>query len=751
MASSGVTSVTTPESPGSGGRILIVSNRLPLTLRWTEQGWRADASTGGLVTAMRPVLDRTGGLWIGWPGESGAHPELGKRELLARWEKERALASVEIPPELAQKFYYGYANQTLWPLFHEFPSRLRFDPEGWEAYADANRRFRDAVLERYRPGDLVWVHDYHLMLLPQLLREALPDATIGFFLHIPFPSPNILRVLPRREELLHGLLGADLIAFHTHGHLQHFRASVLRVLGLDSRMDRVPAGGRFARIAALPIGIAPEEFTGLLGRSAVQKSLTALRERFKGRRIVLAVDRLDYTKGIPERLRAFRRVLRTSPRLRGQPVLIQVAPPSRERLEGYRDLRREVNELVGEINGEFGTPDWTPVVFMRRGLARSELVALYASAEVCWVSPLRDGMNLVAKEYVACQRGEGGVLLLSEFAGAAAEMGEALLVNPYDEERMAAALERGLDMAADERRERMSALYRRVVRNDAFAWGARFLDELRQSAQARVSALAEAPRPLAGPEFMAAYRSANRRLLFLDYDGTLVGFADRPLQATPPDDLVSVLTRLAARPDQRVVLVSGRPRRQLEGWFGRIEGLWLAAEHGAILRDPAGAEWTPLHANVPTGWKARVQTVLDHFVDRTPGSFVEEKEYSLVWHYRMSDPEFGDWLANELVATLDDLLSETELRAVRGHKAVEVRPVWAHKGEVVSHMLALWPAQFLMGVGDDRTDEDLFEHLPANAWTIHVGEGASLARFQLEGPPAVRALLLELAAVAGVP
>jgi trehalose 6-phosphate synthase/phosphatase len=729
-----------------GGRIVVVSNRLPLTLRWGDQGWRAEASSGGLVTAMRPVLHRTGGLWIGWPGESGtAHPDSGKRDLLARWEREKALASVDISADLAQRFYFGYANQTLWPLFHEFPSRLRFDPEGWEAYMEANRHFRDAVLERLRPGDLVWIHDYHLMLLPKLLREAVPDATIGFFLHIPFPSPNIFRVLPRREELLRGLLGADLVAFQTHGHLQHFRASLLRVLGLESRMDRVPTGGRFVRIEALPIGIAPGEFTAELDRAAVRKSLDGLRERFDGRRIVLAVDRLDYTKGIPERLRAFRRALRSSAGLRGEVVLIQIAPPSRERIEGYRDLRREVNELVGEINGEFGTPDWTPVLFIRRSVARPELVALYAAAEVCWVSPLRDGMNLVAKEYVTCQRGEGGVLLLSEFAGAAAEMGEALLVNPYDEEGMAAALGRGLAMSAEERRERMGALYRRVVRNDAIVWSARFVEELRLSAQARISALREVPRPLDRRELVRAYRSAARRLLFLDYDGTLVAFADRPLQAAPPDELVSVLGRLSAGEDQRVVIVSGRPRRPLEAWFGRVAGLWLAAEHGATVRDPASGQWTPLRPTVPREWKLRVLPVLGHFVDRTPGSFVEEKEYSLVWHYRMADPEFGDWLANELVATLDDLLTETELRAVRRQKAVEVRPAWAHKGEVVQQMSAAWSAEFVLGVGDDRTDEDLFERLPTSAWTIHVGEGASLARFRLDGPPEVCDVLRELA------
>jgi len=727
-------------------RIVVVSNRLPLTLRHGERGWRAEASTGGLVTALRPVMQRTGGLWIGWPGDATGEAQAEREALLARWERQKGYAAVDLPEDVAQRYYHGYANQTLWPLFHEFPSLLRFDPEGFAAYTDANRRFCDAVVERLRPGDLLWIHDYHLLLLPRMLREAAPELAIGFFLHIPFPSPNIFRVLPRREELLRGLLGADFIAFQTHSHLQHFRSSLLRVLGLDSRMDRVHADGRFARIEALPVGIVPREFTDLVDRSAeVRGALQELRGRFEGRRILLAVDRLDYTKGIPERLRAFRRLLEGAPALREQIVLIQVAPPSREKIEGYRELRREVNELVGEINGEFGTPGWTPVVFIRRGMSRSQLVALYAAAELCWVSPLRDGMNLVAKEYVACQKGEGGVLVLSEFAGAAAEMGEALLVNPYDEERTAAAVQRGLDMPAAERRERMRALYGRVVRNDAITWSDRFMDGLRQSAQARVQALAEGPRPLPVSEALASYQGARRRLLLLDYDGTLVPFASRPVEATPPPSLLDLLARLAAGPDRRAVVVSGRPRLQLETWFGGVAGLWLAGEHGVVLRDPALGEWTLLHASPPGDWKERVHPVLDHFVDRTPGSFVEEKEYSLVWHYRMSDPDFGEWLANELVGTLEDLLAETELRAVRGQKSVEVRLTWASKGAVVSRMEEVWPADFRLAVGDDRTDEDLFERLPPEAWTIHVGDGPSLARFRVKDPPAVRELLERMA------
>lgn len=732
---------------GSGvRRLMVVSNRLPLSLRATAEGWQQHQSSGGLATAMGPLLARSAGVWVGWPGDAPRAPDPERARLLADWHERRQYVAVELPRDVGRRFYEGYANQTLWPLFHQFPSRLALEARGFEAYREANLRFRDVVLEHVRDDDLVWVHDYHLLLLPQLLREARPELAVGFFLHIPFPSSDVFRVLPRREELLSGLLGADLIAFHTHGHLQNFRRSLLRVLGLESRMDRVETGDRFARLEALPIGIAPDAFAGALERRGGGVAARAeLQLRFPGCRIVLAVDRLDYTKGIPERLRAFRLLLERNPALREKVVLVQIAVPSRERIPHYAELRQEVNELVGEINGALASPGWTPVVYIRRGIPRSDLVALYAAADVAWVTPLRDGMNLVAKEYVACQKDAAGVLVLSEFAGAAAEMGEALLVNPYDSERSAATLERALELPESERRERMAALYKRVLRNNVFAWAERFLRELETSAESRQHGPRH-PDPLPGAELIAAWRGARRRVLLLDYDGTLVGFAPRPADALPPPELLEQLQRLAGRPGDLVAIVSGRPRQELDAWFAATPGLWIAAEHGALIRDPDAGQWQTLRPALPAEWKARVLPVLEHFVDRTPGSLVEEKEYALVWHYRMSDPEFGDWLANELTAVLDDMLAETELRAVRGQKSVEVRLAWAHKGEVVTRLLArAGGADFVAGFGDDRTDEDMFERLPPEAWTVHVGPGPSKARHWLPGPPDVRALLSKLA------
>jgi trehalose 6-phosphate synthase/phosphatase len=733
----------------TNGRLVVVSNRLPFTLKRSGDGWRTDRSTGGLATAMGPILSRTEGIWVGWSGDSSDPADERRQKMLKRWAERERYFAVDIPQEIATGFYEGYSNQTLWPLFHQFPSLLNFKPKHWRAYVEANRRFCDVVLEHVQTGDTIWVHDYQLMLLPQLLREAVPDARIGFFLHIPFPSSPIFRLLPRREELLQGLLGADYLAFHTYGYLQHFRASALRILGLDSRMDALEVGGRSVRLDALPIGIAPGEFTELLAHDEETiKRREELRVRFKGRSVLLGVDRLDYTKGIPERLRTFRRLLKHAPELRGKVILIQVAVPSREVIPMYKELRHEVDELVGKINGEYSTPDWTPITYIRRGIPRSELAALYAVADLAWVTPLRDGLNLVAKEYVACQQDGAGALVLSEFAGAASEMGEAFLVNPYDEERTAETIERALALPTDLRRERMSALHKRVVRNNVFAWADRFLANLHEAAQdSRAVNFSEKPQALPVEAAVSAFQRSARRRLLLDYDGTLVPYVNRPQDAVPPEELVQLLGQLAADRSTAIAVISGRSRHDLENWFGHVPGLWLAAEHGAIMRSPDTMRWELYHPSYTSEWKEQVFPVLEHFMDRTPGSLIEEKEFSIVWHYRMADPEFGEWLANELVANLEQMLADTELRAFRGNKIVEVKPGWANKGEVLARLTEAAPhAAFCLAAGDDRTDEDLFARLPVDAWTIHIGDRRTRAKYCLSNVEELRQLLARFAA-----
>jgi trehalose 6-phosphate synthase/phosphatase len=734
------------EGAPTAERLIVVSLRLPLTVRRASGSWQAQPSAGGLVSALGPLADRLDAQWIGWAGEPGGTDDAGRREVLAAWQRDHGYVAVDLEPALARTFYDGYSNATLWPLLHGFPGRIEFDHRTWLGYREANERFAGAVVERHRPGDLVWINDYQLALVPGLVRARIPDARIGFFLHVPFPASEIFRILPDRAALLQGILGADLIGFQTHGDLHDFRRAVQAVLGLSSHLDRVDVDDRPVALAALPVGIVVADWDR---RLASRRVISRIRERATasdGRRTILAVDRLDYTKGIPERLLAYRELLRRRPELRRRIQLLQVAVPSRERVPRYAELRRTVSELVGDINGEVGAPDWTPVVYLRRTIPADELAALYATADVAWVSPLRDGMNLVAKEYVACQADRAGVLVVSEFAGAAQELGEAIRVNPYDLDGSVEAIERALALPEEERRARQAAMLGRVRRNDAVAWSERFLAALRAAAEDRAAhGEADVGAPPAG-RISAAYRAAGRRAFYLDYDGSLVPIAARPADAVPTPEALAVLARLTADPANQVVLMSGRPRDELEAWFGQVAGLWLVAEHGALLRAPGARRWRPLHPAADARWKAGVRPLLERAVDQAPGSFIEEKRFGLAWHYRLAEPEFGTFLAAEVAGLLELQLGGTDLTVLRGRKIVEVRYAWANKGEAATSIRSAGAAPgFELALGDDRTDEDLFERLPPAAWTIRVGDGPSRARFRVASPAAAVSLLDALA------
>jgi trehalose 6-phosphate synthase/phosphatase len=727
-------------------RLLVVSNRLPLTAKRVSGRWRGERSAGGLVAAMAPLMERSDGLWLGWPGDALPGEPEGRAKLMREWEEQHGYVAVEIPPKVSRSFYEGYANNTLWPLLHGFPTRVVFAPESWAAYRDANERFADAVVKRLQPGDLVWAHDYQLLLVPGLIRKRVAEARIGFFLHIPFPASEVFRILPEREELLRGMLGADSIAFQTHGHLHNFRRSLLQVLGLESEMDRVQVDGRTVHLSALPIGIQSDEWKALIrSDTKVARRRAELNERHRGRKLIISVDRLDYTKGIPERLRTFRRLLKSSPAWRGKVTLVQIAVPSRERVPAYAELRSEVSELVGEVNGDFGTPEWQPVVYIRRSVNKQELAALYSAADVAWVGPLRDGMNLVAKEYVACQHEGDGILVLSEFAGAAQELGEALRINPFDEVGTADVILRALEMDAESRAERMAALHERVHRNDAVVWAERFIESLRNATEStRQTMRKERPAPDLDA-LHSAFTEAARRLLLLDYDGTLMDIKPRPQDAAPTPALIRLLKDLAALPDTTTAIVSGRSQSDIERWFGDIPDLGLAVEHGAMMRAPHASGWEMLRGGMDLTWKERVRPLLEQFAASAPGSLVEDKEYALAWHYRLVDAEFGTWLANELVSTLENLLAGTELAVIHGNKVVEVRYAWANKGEVAAHLAAGYRRKsFVLAIGDDRTDEDLFGRLPRSAWTIRVGTGSTSARFRVAGPRDVKRLLRRL-------
>jgi trehalose 6-phosphate synthase/phosphatase len=728
-------------------RVLIVANRLPVTVKATDTGVEVQRSSGGLATGLLRPHEQSGGSWIGW---SGAPEQLTADQQAELDQQLTAMRLVAVPltAEQVTRYYEGFSNGVLWPLFHYLLDQVPLHVRDWEPYVEVNERFAEVVAHHYQPGDLVWVHDYQLLLLPGLLRQRLPEAKIGFFLHIPFPSEELFRTLPERDQLLRGLLGADLVGFHTPAYLRHFAASLTQILGLNVDIDRVQLADREVRLGVFPMGIDAATFSALADDPAVQAEVSALRGDGSVR-LIVGVDRLDYTKGIPRRLLAYERMLRNHPDLREKVRLIQVAVPSRTGVSAYQEFRSLVDELVGRINGDFGTPRWVPVHYIFRGMSESELVALYRAAEVMLVTPLRDGMNLVAKEFIASRTDGDGVLVLSEFAGAAWELPEALQVNPYDVDGTAESCYRALTMGAEERRSRLGPLRARVEAYDVHRWAATFLEQL-ETVTRRPPASQRPAGSLAARQALLARLSESEDLLaLLDYDGTLVPYTPTPELARPDPALVQLLGALAARPGTEVHVVSGRGREALEHWLGAIR-IALHAEHGFWSRSVDGGEWTAT-GELGGGWREPALAILRDITARTPGSLIEVKAVALAWHYRLADQDAGPRRANELRLHLTQLLSNQPVEILAGHKVIEIRPYGIHKGRIVPP----WSPEKLasttvLAIGDDRTDEDLFDALPPDAITIKVGPGATRARFRLDGVPSVRTLLQSLVE-AGVP
>ena len=722
-------------------RLMIVSNRLPVSARTTESVVGIVPSDGGLATALRPWHERSDALWIGWPGEMSAATD-AQRDSFDQGLRERRIVPVHLSGDHIDRYYNGFANRVLWPLFHYLIDRLPIDAAGWDAYQAVNEAFADVVAQEYRPNDTIWVHDYHLMLLPALLRQRLPDARIGFFLHIPFPSSEVFRILPWRREVLNGLVGADLVGFHTFAYMRHFMTSLLHVDGVEANIDRVCVDGREVKLGVFPMGIDAGAFTELAADDDVRARADAIRRDADGRRIVLGIDRLDYTKGIPRRLAAVERLLQREPQLRDEMRYIQVAVPSRGAVDSYQEFQKDVEERVGHVNGACGTLRSLPVHYVHQSVSPRDLVALYCAADVMLVTPLRDGMNLVAKEFIASRVDDDGVLVLSEFAGAAAELNGAVNVNPYDVEALADSIRRALSMPVEERRARMRGLRRRVLAHDVRTWAETFLEQLKTLRPFAHPALATPSSLLTAID--DAQRTMRLRVL-LDYDGTLVPLARSPELAAPDDELLELLDRLAASPGIQVDIVSGRTRETLDRWLADLPiALW--AEHGFWHRSHRGAGWDAAFAVVPD-WIARVRPILDQFVADTPGSLVEVKSASVTWHYRGVPREFGARQAHELRLLLGDALSNQPLEVLEGKKVIEVRVRGVSKGVVAQRVMEeTGPGTVIVAIGDDRSDEELFRALPPSSLTAAVGRPLTSARFRLEDHRAVRRILRSLVA-----
>ena len=465
------------------------------------------------------------------------------------------------------------------------------------------------------------------MLLPELIRAKLPDAKIGFFLHIPFPSFEIFRLLPWRSEILDGLLGADLIGFHTYSYVKHFLESVRRILGYEHTYGEITLSNRIVKVDTFPMGIDYEKFANAASDSKVQREIDKIRKNLGDRKIILSIDRLDYTKSIPQRLETFDLFLDKYPEFKEKITFIVVAVPSRTKVEHYRLLKKQVDELIGKINGKYGTLGWTPICYIYRSLPFHTLAALYTIADIAMITPYRDGMNLIAKEFIASKADSKGVLILSEMAGAAEELGEALIVNPNNREAIAEALREALLMTDEEQIERNKVIQQRLQRYSVKRWAMDFVDSLMQVKKLQQDLSTKRLSDEIKIKLLDVYSKSKARLILLDYDGTLVHFAEKPEKAKPTEELQKLLTSLAHNVKNEIVIISGRNRETLDKWFGHLD-IGLVAEHGAWIKERS-KEWETIEP-LENDWKTEILPVLEVYVDRTPGSFIEEKEFSLV-------------------------------------------------------------------------------------------------------------------------
>jgi trehalose 6-phosphate synthase/phosphatase len=728
-------------------RLIIISNRLPFSIDHNGDQITVRQSSGGLVSAIKSFFENesskaniSGKLWMGVA-------DFPQNE----WESvagEMSGVDFEVLPlfldqKIYKDYYNGFANSVLWPLFHYFPSLVEYKTEYFDAYVQANREFANHLLPHLQPDDTVWIHDYHLMMLPEMIREERPDISIGFFLHIPFPSYEIFRLLPRdwKNAILRGVLGSDLVGFHTHDYAQHFLKSVKMMLGVDSYFHSLQYQNRLVKADLFPIGIDIKKFQQTALEPETVASYNEIKKNFENKKIIFSVDRLDYSKGLMDRLVAFDYFLEQNPEWQDKLVFILNVVPSRDEINAYHQRKREIEEKIGTINGKYSSISWQPIIYRYNHLPFHELLALYQISDIGLITPLRDGMNLVAKEYVASCTDQQGVLILSELAGAASELNEAILVNPTDKIDVSNAISTALRMPPEEQQHRLQLMQHRLAEYDVIKWVSDFLDQLENVKQQQKKQITKMVDEKVMAQIHLHYQVAKSRCLLLDYDGTLVPFARKPEEAAPSKELKKLLYDLSSDPVNNVVIISGRDEATLEKWLGDLP-ISMVAEHGATFK-MKNEQWQQT-VSVPNQWKDEIRPILQRFVTRCVGSFVEEKTNTIAWHYRNTHPELGFTRSRELINTLSELLGNTMLQVIDGNKVVEVRMSGFDKGVIALKMVNDSSPEFILCIGDDTTDEDMFKALAERAYNIKVSNAPTAAQYMVFTQKRVLQVLEEL-------
>jgi trehalose 6-phosphate synthase/phosphatase len=732
-------------------RLILASNLLPVQISYRRKDYQIEKTDEQTISGLQDFYESYHPVWVGLTAFENHN--FTPKEMNVLEQRLIPFNCIPIFPRSQDLdlYLHGFAKNTIWPLFHYFTENVTYSEVWWRAYVKINRLYAAKILEIINDGDILWIHDYHLMILPQMIREQKPGISIGLFIHVPFPSFEIFRLLPWRLEIIEGMLGADLVGFQTYDFVRHFMSSVRRLTGVDSMFNRILLGERTLKVDVFPKGINYDRFrnkalsihSGLVKPSVIQEEMRFFKESGQLKKLVLSIDKLDYSKGIPERIRAFERFLQTYPEYLEQVSLIVQAIPSGETSESFFNLKSKVDEMVGRINGNYGTITWTPVRYLNREFSVDERIDIYSLSDIALILPLRDGMNLVAKEFISSRYDGTGVLILSELAGAAKELHEALLVNPNNPDEIAEAIREAIEMPEEEQVRRNKVMMQRLQRYNVHRWASEFITSLEGVKEIQQVRLARKVNTTRMHQIIDIYRDAKKRILFLDYDGTLSWFRKNPEDARPDDQLYTILNALTKDKKNTVVIISGRDKETLGRWFDSDWNIHFVAEHGVWIREPEG-EWH-MFEQIDNEWKESVQPLLEYYVDRTPMSFIEHKNFSLVWHYRKADPDLGMQRSWELKDELRTLTSNLNLEIMDGDKVLEIKYSGINKGRAALQKMGNKKYDFILAVGDDWTDEYTFEAMPENAFTIKVGTKTTSAAYYIESIELVREILCRFA------
>ncbi|XP_073223326.1 alpha,alpha-trehalose-phosphate synthase [UDP-forming] 6-like isoform X2 [Cicer arietinum] len=786
-------------------RIIIVANQLPIKAQKNQDGNRNCWSFCWDENSLLQLKDGLGDddievIYVGCLKEDVNPNEQDEvsQILLENFK----CVPVFLPPDMFTRYYHGFCKQQLWPLFHymlPLSPELggRFNRSLWQAYVSVNKIFADRIMEVINPeDDYVWIHDYHLMVLPTFLRKRFNRVKLGFFLHSPFPSSEIYKTLPIREELLRALLNSDLIGFHTFDYARHFLSCCSRMLGLTYESKRGYIGleyyGRTVNIKILPVGIHMGQIQSVLRLRETEEKVCELIRQFsdQGRTMLLGVDDMDIFKGISLKLLAMEQLLIQHPEYQGKVVLVQIANPARGRGKDVKEMQDETKATVKRINETFGKPGYDPVILIEEALKFYERVAYYVVAECCLVTAVRDGMNLIPYEYIVGRQGnetldkvlgigsfpkKKSMLVVSEFIGCSPSLSGAIRVNPWNVDAVADAMDSALGMADSEKQLRHEKHYRYVSTHDVGYWARSFLQDLERACSDhvrrrwwgigfglsfKVVALDPNFRKLSMDHIVSAYKRTTSRAILLDYDGTLMPQVS--IDKSPTGKSIESLNSLCRDKNNVVFLVSARSRKTLSEWFSPCENMGIAAEHGYFLRMKRDDEWETCVPATDCSWKQIAEPVMKLYTETTDGSTIEDKETALVWWYEDADPDFGSCQAKELLDHLESVLANEPVTVKSGQNYVEVKPQGVSKGLVAKRLLSSMQEKgkspdFVLCIGDDRSDEDMFEvitssmHGPiapkAEVFACTVCRKPSKAKYYLDDTAEIVRLIQGLACV----